>query len=242
MSASLKLISLNVERSLHLARVLPFLKEQHADVVCLQELPEPDVPLFERELGVKCTYAPMVNHHPDTGSIPAINGNAVLTQLPVRGSIVNYYVGDGKNIQNEPLRYIPVHEGLIMLDVEKEGTAYRMMTTHFTWTPDGKPTDEQREHMKKLLQVLGTMGEFVLAGDFNAPRGGEMWEELASRYKDNIPSHYTTSLDPNLHRAGPLERMVDGIFSTPGYVVSDVELVNGVSDHCALVATVSKNA
>jgi hypothetical protein len=97
------------------------------------------------------------------------------------------------------------------------------------------------------MQILGTMGEFVLGGDFNAPRGGEMFSVLSSAYTDNIPLQYKTSLDLTLHRAarerGPQlgDKMVDGLFSTPAYSVSDVRLVDGVSDHMAVVATISKS-
>jgi hypothetical protein len=35
-------------------------------------------------------------------------------------------------------------------------------------------------------------------------------------------------------------KMVDGLFSTPGYLVSDVELHSGVSDHMAITANVAK--
>jgi endonuclease/exonuclease/phosphatase family metal-dependent hydrolase len=128
---------------------------------------------------------------------------------------------------------------MLSCEIEKEGETFRVATTHFTWTPDGSADDYQRADVKKLLAILGGMGEFVLTGDFNAPRGGEIFGTLAEKYKDNVPSHYTTSIDGALHRAGPLELMVDGIFSTPGYAVSDVELVAGVSDHKAIVATVS---
>ena len=94
--------------------------------------------------------------------------------------------------------------------------------------------------MKALLAHLNGTGEFVLCGDFNAPRGGEMFAELSSRYTDNVPASYLSSLDPKLHRAGNLERMVDGIFTTPTYLVSDVEMYSGISDHCAFTATLQK--
>ena len=49
-----------------------------------------------------------------------------------------------------------------------------------------------------------------------------------------------TSLDPVLHRAGPLQLMVDGVFSTDDYSVSEVTLHQGVSDHCAITCTIGK--
>jgi len=91
-----------------------------------------------------------------------------------------------------------------------------------------------------LCAVLETLGDFVLAGDFNAPRGKEIFSLLAERYTDNIPQKYTSSIDGTLHKAGPLPYMIDGIFSTPLYEVVDVEMVCGVSDHCAFKAFVTK--
>ena len=69
---------------------------------------------------------------------------------------------------------------------------------------------------------------------------------LAAKYKDNVPVQYKTSIDVALHRLGKerpeefADKMVDGIFSTPLYEVKNVEMKGGVSDHCALVATVTK--
>jgi hypothetical protein len=35
--------------------------------------------------------------------------------------------------------------------------------------------------------------------------------------------------------------MVDGLFTTPAYEAQDVKLVDGVSDHMAVVAPITKN-
>jgi hypothetical protein len=80
----------------------------------------------------------------------------------------------------------------------------------------------------------------ALFGDFNAPRGKEIFSIFTEKLKDNIPLNYETSLDENLHRAGKLTYMVDGCFTTPEYVASDVELRFGVSDHAAVLATITK--
>jgi endonuclease/exonuclease/phosphatase family metal-dependent hydrolase len=102
------------------------------------------------------------------------------------------------------------------------------------------------------LGILETQGEFVLTGDFNAPRmhkgnPGEIFSAIASRYTDNIPVHYETSIDASLHRNGktrPLDfvdKMVDGLFTTPVYTAHDVGLHFGVSDHAAVSAIISKD-
>ncbi len=92
------------------------------------------------------------------------------------------------------------------------------------------------------MGLLDAEEGFVLCGDFNAPRGGEIFSELAARYRDNIPAQYTTSIDASLHRAGDLQLMVDGIFTTPEYQASSVLLHSGVSDHYAVTADITKTA
>ena len=68
----------------------------------------------------------------------------------------------------------------------------------------------------------------------------EAFDRIARKYKDNIPKKYKTSLDQNLHRVKGLQYMVDGLFTTPGYKASNVKLVDGVSDHVAIVADIEK--
>jgi endonuclease/exonuclease/phosphatase family metal-dependent hydrolase len=128
--------------------------------------------------------------------------------------------------------------------VAKDDIPYRIATTHFTWSEKGRATDTQREHLHSLLSALETEKELVLCGDFNMPRGGELFSTLAERYKDTIPPEYVTSIDVSLHRNrldDPEElsqKMVDGLFTTPEYLAQNVRLVSGLSDHMAITATI----
>ena len=242
MSASLKLISLNIERSKHLDRALQFLRQQRPEILCLQELMEYDIPRFEEVCG-PCFFAPATRHRGD--GRPGVMGTGMCSRLPIEHRENIYYLGRPDDLRdfdltNTATKHASESRAVSLYDVEKEGVVFRVGTTHFTWTPDGSADDFQRADMQALLSVLAGLGEFVLTGDFNAPRGGEIFAELASRYTDNVPAHYTTSIDPHLHRAGALQLMVDGIFSTPAYAVADVELLSGVSDHCAILATIAK--
>ncbi len=239
---SLKLISLNIEKDRHLDRVAPFLEEQAPDVFCVQEIYENSIPTIAEALsGSAYVYVPMTRRPKENP--PHMQGVAIFSRLPIKAQNVRYYAGLPPHVPDsddrDPSTYNASNRMVVMCDVEKEGHLFRIGTTHFTWTPDGEPTDGQRGDMQSLLRILESAGEFVLAGDFNVPRGGELFGVLARRYKDNVPPDYTTSIDGNLHRRGQLNRMVDGIFSTPAYRVSNVEMICGVSDHCALVATVS---
>lgn len=241
---SISLITLNVERSKHLELVVPFLRRMSADIVCLQEVMEPDIPLIEEASGGVCVFAPMAFHE-DNGQV-ALRGIAICSRLPVKNKEIVRYAGN----PSSPVSFVDAttqskHDTssyiLLVCDVEKEGKIFQVATTHFTWTPDGEADSYQRQDVQNMFTALEKLGELVLCGDFNAPRGKEIFSLLAERYRDNVPARYTTSIDGSLHRAGPIPYMVDGIFSTPGYTVSGVEMVSGVSDHCALVAIVSKD-
>lgn len=249
----IKLISLNIERSKHLSLVIPFLEKEEADVVCLQELAQKDIELFEKALGAECFFAPMADHGDgEDGVAPGIVGIGMFSKLPVSQQEVKYYWGAGAcdrryDFSSAAGKHETESYVLLYQDVEKNGEQYRVASTHFTWTPDGEADDLQREDMHSLLRALEELREFTLCGDFNAPRGGEMFSALSERYKDNIPHEYKTSLDLSLHRAGKTEPdrlgryMVDGLFTTPGYRAEGVHLQFGISDHAAVLATIARD-
>lgn len=250
MDATLKLVHINIERSKHLSLVFPFLKSEQPDVVCIIELMERDFARFEEELGMKGIYSPMALHPAEDNE--GVTGSAVFSKYPLQNTSVEYYHHSAEPL----LHHIPGHpdtiaNALITAEVEKDSIVYRIATTHFIWSTQGEVTDLQRECLEKMLPMLEQKGELVLTGDFNAPRGGEIFAALASKFKDNVPAEYVSSLDPAIHRAGARLAedakamgipgyMVDGIFSTPSFTISNVKLVAGVSDHCSIVANVSK--
>lgn len=239
----IRLVSLNIERSKHLDRIKPFLQSQKPDVLCLQELFERDIPFFEEQIG-PCVAFGIVGLHPtdppEHGSL--MEGIGIFSALPVEARSVRYYLGSEENARTREPHVFNLDRSIVSCTFKKGDERFTIATTHFTWTRDGSVNDQQRTDLAHMLSVLDEQEEFVLCGDFNAPRGGEIFSALASKYKDNIPAHYTTSIDKDLHRAGDLQLMVDGLFTTPEYVASDVELHAGVSDHMAITANIEKNA
>ena len=242
---SISLVSVNIERDTHLDRVLPFLSDRMPEVACIQELFEDDARTLSDALnGAECVFVPMTRQENLKGGM-GVRGIGVFSRAPIRRQRIIYYRGDSEHIVDFDLTDTETksktqNHALLLCDLEKDGEVFTIGTTHFTWTPDGMPDEYQRTDIEAMLRELDLCGEFVLTGDFNAPRGGEIFTAISEKYKDNIPPRYTTSIDKDFHRAGALDLMVDGLFSTPAYHVSDVELVCGVSDHCAVMATVSK--
>ncbi len=244
---AIKLVSLNIEMDRHVDRVIPFLLKENPDVVCLQEVLERDVPTLAEALHMRGDFVPVsiVDVRYEDGTLivdtelakKGPQGIGFFTSLPIRGEGVEYYHGNPKEITRHSAGY---SRFLLWRRVEKEGVTFTIGTTHFTWTPDGEASDEQRRDAEGLLQILKQFPDIIFCGDFNAPRGGEIWEMFASRYRDTIPARFVTSIDQNLHRVKGLTRMVDGLFSTPEYRCAETRLECGVSDHCAVVSTITR--
>lgn len=132
------------------------------------------------------------------------------------------------------------NRALLLIRFVKDEVKFSIITTHFTWSPKGTVIHLQRVNLNKMLRILDSIGEFVLCGDFNAPRGKEIYNKLVKLYTDNIPPEVTTTIDPNLHRAKKLQFVVDGMFSTPQFKLSKVQLIEGISDHKAIVGVVTR--
>ena len=245
---SLRIISVNIEMDRHLDSVRVFLEKENPDVVCVQEVYEPDLRAFAEHFGMEYVFGQMnVMGRGDRLNPPFFPyGIGMLYRLPAQNIQRAYYQGDSKTVKERIYNgnSREDHHLLLCAMFQKGWVKFQIGTTHFTWTSDGKADDLQRENLQKMLAILRNTQEIVLCGDFNAPRGKEIFDEMAKYYHDNIPTQYTTSIDVNLHRLGEKLRgeplMVDGLFTTSGYKCSNVRLQEGVSDHMAIVAEISR--
>jgi endonuclease/exonuclease/phosphatase family metal-dependent hydrolase len=242
-AAILTLACINVERSKHRSRVVTFLKAQSPDVVCLQEMMVDDVPSLCEDLGYAHRfYVPMCRFPEPEG--PRTEGVAILSRLPFVSAESVRYAGGGSGSDlldrsTEESRFATNRYSVAVVGVSVAGQMFSIGTTHFPWTDNARTAGFQRTACDGLLSALQDRS-LVLCGDFNAPRGKEIFTRLTGCWTDNIPLTYTSSLDPVLHRAGPLPLVVDAVFSTADYNVCDVVLHQGVSDHCAITFTIDK--
>jgi len=254
----LSLVSVNIEGRMHLDRVMPFVKAQQLDVLCIQELCEPDLEAFGQVIGGTGFFMPMMRLPEGVratgGQGPVTLGVGIVSRFPITSHRIHYYHRasettpefDNATVES---KHATQNLGVLVADIEKEGVQYRIATTHFTWTPrSGEPDDFQRADAKKLLELISPEGEFAFCGDFNAPRGGEIDALFTEHWREQIPVEYTTSIDVSLHRNGQKNPddfdnlMVDHFFTTPSYAAHDVRLTFGVSDHAAIVGKLEKLA
>jgi len=245
-SLHMKFIQLNVERDKHCARWVPFLAREQADVVCLEEVLGPTVERLRRELGLHATYVPtarLYGFEPEAEGKPW--GVAVLTKEPHRVAGVHRYGTHGDAEVLPALVYgswnangeVPTHRVFLVVEVGE----MRVGVTHFTWSPNGLPNAVQRRDLPELLRYARAYPDLVLCGDCNVPRGmSELYDTFTEVLTDHVPLSVVSTLDPALHRVPGLMRMVDYLWSTPHYRVSDVRVVGGLSDHRALVGEVER--
>lgn len=222
---------------------MTFLRAQAPDVICLQEVISDDADLLGKRVGYPYRlFIPMCCFPEPSGPRPT--GIAILSRQAFASSEEIYYAGGGSgrdvlDRSSEATRFRTNRYSVGLVAIALHGLSFTIATTHFPWSDHARTLDFQRSACDRLLEVLNDRS-LVLCGDFNAPRGREIFSRLAARWTDHVPPTYTTSLDPVLHRAGSLQLMVDGVFSTPDYDVSGVTLHQGVSDHCAITAQIGK--
>ncbi len=260
----MKLVSLNININKFYDLVFPFLKKENPDVFCLQELLEEDVEKFKNDFNYQGVFIPTVYlNHPFQGGIQNKRFGVGIFAKEILNSDSYYYAGSYEHIKlpfEEYFKQTHVREnglldedrGLLFADVKINDAVYKIATTHFMkatspQTPlTGKyeeidSTQEQLDALDLMCGKLDSLDGFIFCGDLNSPRGNKAFTILASKYKDNIPVHYKTSIDSNLHIKKLTEPlMVDGLFTTPSYIASEVKLVDGVSDHMAIVANIDK--
>jgi endonuclease/exonuclease/phosphatase family metal-dependent hydrolase len=230
---SFKLLTLNIEAGRHIDRVRSTIATYAPDVVCLQEVLESDYAMFAATGGYHVTYVPMTKTRSEQTW-----GVAMLTRVPLQKQMMHCYSADSAirvfEKPHDPRRLLLVGE------FELDGKLHRVITTHFTWSPDGLFIREQEEDFQRLKRALSAYSDYVLCGDFNAPRGRPMFQLFIDELGliDHLPGDITTTLDPTFHRAGALDYVVDTIFSTRHYALAAVQVLEGISDHKGILADV----
>lgn len=245
----MKIISINIERDLHTDTVVPFLKKEAPDVVCFQEIFEDELSFYETELNMDYFFKPMA-YWDSSAKCKENKGlrkyGIALFAKGIKEINYKYIVGDESvvNIFKYPVDLEKRNDTVNFLVmwikvIDENGKEYNIANTHLPVTYEGLATDFQIEDAKKLINILDSnLDEFILVGDTNAPRGRATFDMIANKFKDNIPQEYETSLDQNLHRVKGLIYVVDCFFTKGDIKVKNVKLVDGVSDHMAVVGEV----
>ena len=253
----MKIVSLNVENGLHIERHMHFLREHEGDVYCFQEMPEPHLVQYQREL--KCPFVSFVplsiKFVPDVANVPeglpVQWGIAIISKYELENSKQHHIgaVGDTVPHFDHDIAFeLQQGSALQTAELSIDGTRFTVGNVHFPRGGRGQDImDYQRDSLLQLIAAMQTYEELVMAGDLNSPRRWEIFDTIAEHFTDNIPLSYPTTIDINLHKngakdpVGMSELVIDCLFTTPHYSVSNVVLFNGVSDHFAVTGDITKH-
>ncbi len=243
----MKLISINIECNRHTDRVLVFLKKEKPDVVCLQEILEEEFEMYKNELSFEGVFQTLSYIQPRHFSDLAgkRQGVAIFAKKIVKSGST-FYSGQNENILKSFDEYMSdekfqKNNAFVWIETKDDDeNLFKFVTTQLPVTNKGEVTTYQIEVINSMLSHLENLGELVLCGDMNAPRGHESFSLIEEKYQDNIPLEYKTSIDQNLHKVKGIQFMVDGLFTTPNYHASNVKLYDGISDHMAIIADIYK--
>ena len=234
----IKIVSLNIEGDKHLPEVIGLIDKERPDVVCLQEVFEEDFKMLVDRFNMRGFFAPMVLV--DRPGKPGFRKNgvfgvAMIGKLPGKFGIGYYFK---RRTQKLPAYGGKPNSANRVLVWQKIDGGPTVATTHFTWSKNGQITQKQRRELASLLKLLDKLRPDVVCGDFNAPRGNEIWSAISERLIDNIPPEAKTTLDPNLHYSHGVKLVVDGFFtsSTSKIMVKSLKLIDKASDHLAVSA------
>lgn len=251
---SLSLITLNVERNHHWEKILPYLARMDADVLCLQEVLEEDVSKLQ-QLGYHTLFSFISTQLRDQQDITSVTpqGVCLCSKYPfIMQDTFAYYKAPTPELR-QPIdsegKRKTTSQSVAIGTVEKDGQQFTVATTHFTVTEKGETNGYQEKDMTALLSYLSKFQSLILGADMNIPRGfNGQYERLVDRYTDGIPKSFKNSIDVDIHRSGkdPQERkrllkyVVDYIFTSHHYNVTNVTQKCGISDHCAFAAEIEK--
>jgi len=260
---SLKIVTLNCGRgNKHLQETVAFLNGCDADIACLQDIRKEHIPELTQKFGYAGHFAPMTNHLVAGGGrslvgigifsrsheFISINTRAYLGRVSPVADLQGIEVDAEGNSMNHDLELVRATESrlAIFVEVDFAGKLLILGTTHGTWVKGGQPDNDQRISMGILASVMARLREgrgFVMAGDFNFSRGGEIYKSFVpeARVLDMMLERIVTTLDPVNHPLkGKVNVVSDYVFSSGMVQVENVEAHFGVSDHAALTATITR--
>jgi exonuclease III len=247
--ALLKVVSLNIEGDKHWGRIHPFLQEHQPDVLCLQEVYESDL---YNLTGFGSMY--YLHHYVPMMKIDGkVLGIAILAKEQNVKHRTLYVQRQRKIIERQrilqPDGYPLTDHRTVQYAVQAITIrGVRILNTHLMVTHQGESTPDQRAMAEQMIaftqEQAKRYGNVLFCGDTNAPRGKETWAKFTQGgLIDNIPPTITTTLDRALHVYGDdpsfNDFVVDAMFSI-GLTITDVQVISGVSDHCAILALVSR--
>lgn len=144
----MKLIQLNIWQGKILIAVSRFLKEQDADIVCLQEVFSSNTPhqfplldilnsleKLQKVLNYSYIYFEPTCTFEVSGGETSF-GNAILSKFPVEKKSVIFTNGEFYNIKDWASQYIPNSRNALICSIQTPSGSITLANHHGYWTPN----------------------------------------------------------------------------------------------------------
>jgi endonuclease/exonuclease/phosphatase family metal-dependent hydrolase len=225
-----------------ISNIARFLKENPADVVCLQELmhrwPDQEVvdtsKYIAEQIGYQ--YQEVVLEHPGESWAQA---NGIFTKLPIKETkraLINEHSGEGV--------YWDENRGYLEVTLDVNSKDLTVATTHMSFTEHFIDTPRKQVEADKLIGHFKDRN-YVLTGDFNATPHSQTVRAVEERLKDAGPDYKeaTWTTKPFLvdgFSASTLDWRLDYIFTSKDVKVNTAQVIKTrYSDHLPILVTIN---
>jgi endonuclease/exonuclease/phosphatase family metal-dependent hydrolase len=263
----LNILHLNIERSKHINLVSDLIKNKNPDVVCFEEAMYKDISEMATNFGYEFAFAPIVILKKENGDTDkegcAILSKYPIKDIKefrydnqeVKDLIIEDEEGIiSKNYVRPKNRFL-LRSNLLTISILLEGEKMvTISTTHFPvvdHTVFGLKDHELHDienvlevekmdtYLDRLISLIRSLNNpLIFTADLNNPRGEYIYDTLAHELIDIVPISVSSTIDPQLHRRGhDLKLTVDTIMTSSDISVDNFELIEGVSDHKGLIAS-----
>lgn len=256
----LKILQINIENDKHLDKIINLVKEKDPDIVCMQEVVVDSWVYVLENMGYSFCFAPMLVLDGKEEGVLIFSKYKIL-----KNKVFRYDLNKGNTLPVFNKKDLALIDGvrpwcrflyhfvLLNTSLEINNIVFNVVTTHFPVADHVVPDlpfhmfkDNQnlidllciRNHFDLFIQNLSKIKKpLIFTADLNTPRGSFIYDDLAHLLVDWVPQNLNTTLDSKNHRVKELNLVVDTIMTSQDFDLINFEVIEGVSDHKALLAT-----
>jgi endonuclease/exonuclease/phosphatase family metal-dependent hydrolase len=237
---NLKLLQWNIWESHNVDQIIAFLKDLNPDILCLQELRYPHLPVSQDDiqkhiassLGLYsyCEIAQTWNNRYGIYS----QGNGIFSKYPILEK-TSFFLQESK-----PKPVDASDEGRIYVEatINANGKQLTIGTTHLSYTKRFVTTQKKKTEVEKLLKIVKEKsGNYILAGDLNSRPYSWTIKQISKTLKHCGPNLTNNSwtvipFDYKGFHETELKWRLDYVFASKELYISSAKILkSNLSDH-----------
>jgi len=234
------IISWNIWKGKHTDKVIAFLKEQNADIVCLQEIMQQEIEgmtyntatTIAQALGYQNIYFKSFTTDRHT---PVFDlGDAILTRFPIVSSSVHAL----SSMEEYKGNSVTEPRNAIEATLDLHGTELTILNTHLGYSEGFTESTIRTQQTEKLLKLIQNP-KTILAGDFNSlPKSSVI--KSVSELMNNTDIEMTKPTYFDLKDSQNTPQRIDYVFLSRDIKTRSFEIIeSSASDHFPLKVVVS---